>query len=195
MTEILILFAHPALEKSRVQKALMRAAKKVESVSFRDLYELYPDMEIDIDKEQQVLLKHKVILFQHPFYWYSAPAIIKQWLDLVLEHGWAYGATGNKLHGKWAGNVISAGGSESAYTAEGRNKHTINELLVPYKQTAMLCGMQYLPPFVVHGTHRLQQSGIDEYAQHYQQLLQALVDEKHDWTTIQSVNYLNQLPL
>lgn len=28
---------------------------------------------------------------QHPFYWYSTPALLKEWQDLVLEHGWAYG--------------------------------------------------------------------------------------------------------
>lgn len=193
MPKILILFAHPALEKSRVQKALMQAARKVEGVTFHDLYEHYPDLEIDIDREQQLLLKHDIILLQHPFYWYSAPAIIKQWQDLVLEHGWAYGSQGKMLHGKWIGNVISAGGSKEAYSAEGRNKYSIAELLLPFRQTASLCGMHYLPPFVVHGTHKMEHMQIIEASNDYQKVLYALMQPAQSPEEIFSRQYLNQL--
>jgi glutathione-regulated potassium-efflux system ancillary protein KefG len=36
----------------------------------------------------------------HLLYWYSTPAILKEWQDLVLEHVFAYGHEGTKLHGK-----------------------------------------------------------------------------------------------
>jgi putative NADPH-quinone reductase len=39
MTQVLILFAHPALEKSRVHRRLVRAAQSVPGVTFHDLYE------------------------------------------------------------------------------------------------------------------------------------------------------------
>ncbi len=83
---------------------------------------------------------------QHPFYWYSAPAIIKEWLDIVLESGWAYGDGGTKLHGKYLANALSTGGRENFYHPNGRNRFTIEELLAPFNQTAHLCGMAYLRP-------------------------------------------------
>ena len=51
-------------------------------------------------REQELLLQHKIIVWQHPFYWYSSPALLKEWIDLVLEHGWAYGRKGDMLKGK-----------------------------------------------------------------------------------------------
>ena len=74
---ILILFAHPALQKSRVNALLAAAARPVPGVTFHDLYEAYPDFDIDVAREQKLLLDHDVIVFQHPFYWYSCPALLK----------------------------------------------------------------------------------------------------------------------
>ena len=122
MAEVLILFAHPALEKSRVHAQLIKQATTIAGVTFHDLYETYPDFDIDVAREQRLLLENDIIIFQHPFYWYSCPAIIKQWLDLVLEHNWAYGPEGKALSGKFAFNVISCGGSKEAYSHEGRNR-------------------------------------------------------------------------
>ena len=50
-----------------------------------------------------------------PFYWYSAPALVKEYLDLVLEHGFAYGSTGRALEGKVLVNATTTGGPEAAY--------------------------------------------------------------------------------
>src|SRR5690606_24845556 len=111
--KVLILFAHPVLEKSRVQKTLIRKALELPNVSVRDLYELYPDFNINIHEEKRILAEHDVVIWQHPFYWYGAPAIIKQWIDLVLEYGWAYGPGGKALEGKRATNAITTGGPEA----------------------------------------------------------------------------------
>src|SRR4051794_28113090 len=98
--KVLVLFAHPALERSRVNRALLRAVTECPGVTFRDLYEEYRDLHIDVRREQALLLAHDAYLFQHPFYWYSTPAILKEWQDLVLEHNWAYGKEGKHLVGK-----------------------------------------------------------------------------------------------
>lgn len=193
MPKVLVLFAHPALEKSRVHKRLLRRLKNLQDVRVRDLYELYPDFDIDIKKEQQLLLEHDVIAWQHPFYWYSSPALIKQWMDLVLEHNWAYGPEGNYLKGKKIFNIISTGGSEAAYTAEGHNRYSIRELLTPFEQTARLCKMEYLPPFVIHGTHKLNKENIEIYADQYQQLMVNIIAGKLNEDEIQNVAHLNQL--
>ena len=191
MNRILILFAHPALEKSRVQKCLIKAAQSVEDVTIHDLYEQYPDALIDVVHEQDMLVEHDIILFQHPFYWYSAPALLKEWQDLVLEYGFAYGTSGNALRGKALANVISAGGSKNSYTAHGHNRFTINDLLRPFDQTANLCGMTYLPPFAIHRTHDMPTEDIDAHAELYRQLLWRLQRDLPTDEALASLRYLN----
>ncbi len=174
---VLVLLAHPALEHSRVHRRLIAPLAGLEGVELRDLYELYPDFDIDVKAEQAALVAADVVVFEHPLYWYSCPALLKQWLDLVLAHGWAYGANATALAGKLAMNAISTGGPQSAYQAEGYNKYTIDEFLRPFERTAHLCGMRYLPPFVAHGSHSLQADAIDALAGDYLRLITALRDE------------------
>lgn len=174
MKKILIIFAHPVLEKSRVHKALLHYISGLDHVTCNDLYENYPDFDIDVKREQQLLLSHDIIIWQHPLYWYSAPALLKQWQDLVLEHGWAYGKNGKALSGKKAFNVISSGGGMQAYQREGYQHCTMGELLKPYERTATLCNMIYWPPFWIPGTHKLDLTQMDEYGEKYRQLLIAL---------------------
>jgi glutathione-regulated potassium-efflux system ancillary protein KefG len=180
MARVLILFAHPSLERSRVHRALLHSVPDHPDITLHDLYEAYPRLDIDVVREQALLLEHDVIAFQHPFYWYSTPPILKQWQDLVLEHGWAYGSTGTRLVGKDFISIISAGGGEPAYCSVGYNRFTVRQLLAPVEQTAQLCGMHFLPPFVVFGTHRLDDAGIAEQARRYRALLEALVAGEPD---------------
>jgi glutathione-regulated potassium-efflux system ancillary protein KefG len=195
MAAVLILFAHPALEKSRVHAQLIKEVNGINGVTFHDLYEAYPDYDINVQQEQALLVKHDIIIWQHPFYWYSSPAIVKQWLDLVLEHGWAYGTNGHKLAGKMIFNAITCGGPREAYSTQGRNRFEIRQLLAPFDQTAHLCGMQYLPPFVVHGTHKIGKKDIDASAAQYRTLLVALTNDKIPAEQWQRVSYLNDVTL
>jgi glutathione-regulated potassium-efflux system ancillary protein KefG len=178
---ILIQFAHPVLERSRVNRHLVEAVRELPNVTINDLYERYPDLSIDVAHEQQLLDDHDAIVFQHPFYWYSCPAILKEWQDLVLEHGWAYGKGGDHLRGKITFNAITAGGPKSAYQRGGYNRFTARELLSPWDQTAHLCGMRYLGPFVVHGTLRVtKHDDMHVASAAYRKLIEALGDERLD---------------
>ena len=171
---VLVLFAHPALEKSRVNRVLIEGVDAIDGVTFHDLYEAYPDFDVDVEREQALLLEHDIIVLQHPFYWYSTPALVKQWEDLVLEHGWAYGHAGHALHGKRLMSAITTGGSRSAYQEGGHNRYPIAELLRPIEQTARLCGMRYLPPFIVYGTLAMTPEQARAHASDYRALLGAL---------------------
>ncbi|MBW9259468.1 MAG: NAD(P)H-dependent oxidoreductase [Candidatus Thiodiazotropha sp. (ex. Lucinisca nassula)] len=189
---ILILLAHPSLERSEVNRPLAEAAAAIEGITLIDLYAEYPDFQIDIDREQQRLLEHDVIIFQHPLYWYSTPAILKEWQDLVLEHDFAYGSKGTALHGKLFLNALSAGGAEAAYRAEGYNHFTIRELLQPLEQMASLCGMRYLPPFALFGARTAVDEGrIGHHIEAWIKLLKALRDQKLDVETAQKLAGLN----
>lgn len=195
MLKVLVLFAHPALEKSRVHSRMAEEIIGLPGITFHDLYQEYPDFDIDIEKEKQLLLTHDVFVFQHPFYWYSTPAILKEWQDLVLQHNWAYGLKGNALKGKLWMHAISCGASRQAYSPEGINHYTMNELLVPLERTAFLCKTRFLAPFVVHATHRISAPEIEEAAIHYKKILTGLVNETVTDEMFQKNIYLNDLPV
>ena len=171
---ILILFAHPALQRSRAQKRLLAAVRGLPFVTVNDLYEAHPDLFLDIKKEQALLQAHDIVVFQHPFYWYSCPAILKEWMDQVLEYGWAYGPGERHLTGKWLLSALTTGGGESAYHEQGRNRYPVQQFLLPFDQTAHLCGMNYLPPFLVMGSGQLEDEQLDAFAASYVRVLEKL---------------------
>ena len=173
---VLVLFAHPVPRRSRVNRRLVAAIEGIEGVHVRDLYAEYPDLDIDVEREKQLLVEHDVLVWQHPFYWYSTPAILKEWQDLVLEFGWAYGPGGTALAGKSFLQVITTGGREEAYQPEGFNRYRITELLAPVHQTVRLCHMKPFPPFVVHGTHRITEPEVDAHAADYRRVVVALTE-------------------
>ena len=190
--KILVLLAHPSLDRSEVNRPMSDAVKGLDGITLVDLYGEYPDFQIDIDREQAQLLAHDVIVFQHPLYWYSTPAILKEWQDLVLEHGFAYGTGGTALHGKIFFNALTAGGLEAAYRAEGYNHFTIRELLHPIEQTAMLCGMTYLPPFTLFGSRTAVEEGrVGQHVTDWARLLQAVRDDRIDIAGAQQLPQLN----
>jgi glutathione-regulated potassium-efflux system ancillary protein KefG len=191
MRRVLVLFAHPVLERSRVNKRLLDAIRDVDGVTVRDLYEDYPTLAINAKREQADLVSHDVIVFQHPFYWYSCPAILKEWQDLVLEHGWAYGVGGTHLRGKLTLNVITTGGPAHAYQKSGYNRFTIRELLAPWDQTAHLCGMRFLAPFAVHAALKVtNDADVASYREGYRGLVEGLRDERVDVDAAASVQNL-----
>jgi glutathione-regulated potassium-efflux system ancillary protein KefG len=189
--KILVLFFHPRYENSIVNQSLVEAIRDLPGVTLHDLYEVYPDFDIDIQQEKELLLQHDIIVWQHPFYWYSCPPLMKQWIDLVLEYGWAYGRNGTQLTGKTIFNCISAGGSKEVYREGGRNRFSIGEFLRPFEQTAFLCHMEYWPPFVVHQANVTTSTMCQSYAQAYRNLLADLVEGNYDAAEISQREYLN----
>ena len=94
----LVLVFHPHLEKSQVNRKLMDAANETGDVTVVDEYAAYPDFKINVEHEQELIETHDRIVLQFPFYWYSSPALLKQWEDDVIKAGWAYGG-GQAHHG------------------------------------------------------------------------------------------------
>lgn len=184
---------HPLLHRSRVNKELLRAVENLGGVTIRIMYDLYPDFHIDVREEQQALLDHDVVVWQHPFYWYNSPSLLKEWIDIVLQHGFAYGREGKALSGKKVLTAITAGGRREIYREGGPRKYTIRQLLAPFELTARLCNMQYLPPFVIHGTHLLDEKGIREAGEQYSRVIAAIRDELFDPDEILKYEYTNDI--
>lgn len=193
MREILIIFAHPRFEGSRVNSRLVSKIPDADNITFHDLYERYPDFNIDIESEKSLLENNEVIIWHHPFYWYSSPPILKQWIDMVLEYGWAYGSGGKALEGKLIFNAITTGGNADAYCPQGYNCFTIADFMHPFEQTARLCLMDYLPPFTVMGTHSMKQEQVERAANDYGRLLEILSNGDFDLDRARNATYLNQI--
>jgi glutathione-regulated potassium-efflux system ancillary protein KefG len=161
----LVIVAHPNLEQSKVNITWMNRLQQEENVTVHNLYAQYPTYEIDVEKEQHLLLEHDRIVLQFPFYWYSSPALLKQWQDVVLTYGFAYGSSGNKLHGKDLILAISTGGPAKVYQAGGYNHYSISELTRPFQATANLCGLHFLPTFLLQGVAAVNDEELQENAE------------------------------
>jgi glutathione-regulated potassium-efflux system ancillary protein KefG len=190
--KILLLFAHPRYERSKANITLLRHLPRHSGITFHDLYEKYPEFNVQVSVEKKLLLNHQIIIWHHPFYWYSAPPLLKQWIDMVLEYGWAYGPGGNALQGKLILNAITSGGQQEAYSPQGHHRFTVRQLLAPFEQTARLCNMTYLPPFVVHGTHQQTTEGLQAAAEQYKTLLELMNEGSFSVEDIQGFAYINE---
>ncbi|MEI8010926.1 MAG: NAD(P)H-dependent oxidoreductase [Candidatus Omnitrophota bacterium] len=175
---------HPNFAQSRGNRIIYETVKGMEGVTFRLMDAVYPDGAIDVKKEQELLRAHDLIVFQHPFYWYSSPALFKQWQDSVLEYGFAYPPKeGKALHGKHWLSVTTTGGPQWAYASGGFNNFTMSELLRPFQQTAYLCGMRWMAPRVLHGVlpgdHEGVKAATDEQVRAFAKELKSFL-EKYD---------------
>lgn len=179
MAEVLVLLAHPQFQHSRVNRAFIDAVADEPRVVVHDLYERYPDFHISLRHEKQALLHAGAVVFQHPMQWYSCPALMKEWIDVVLQKGWAYGEGGTALKGKKWLSVISAAGPEESYSATGYHTYTTDELLRPFERTAHLCGMKFLKPLIFHDALRADEAAIAKGAKAYRAAIRRLIG-RHD---------------
>jgi len=182
MSSLIVYYAHPAHHYSHANKEMATVAAAADGVTFVDLYGEYPRFEIDADIEQQRLTDHDVVLLQFPMFWYSTPSILKEWQDLVLEHGFAYGSGGDKLEGKRMMIAVSGAGPEDAYTPGGYQHYPVRDFLRPLEQTARLCGMQFAAPYVLYDALKAPADGrLASHVESYKQLLLAIRDDQYDW--------------
>jgi glutathione-regulated potassium-efflux system ancillary protein KefF len=175
---ILVIYAHPYPARSRACAALLAAIKDRKDLEVRSLYNLYPDFDIDGDAERAAVDRARLVVFLHPLYWYSVPALLKHWFDHVLIKGWSHGAEGRALAGKDCLWVTTTGGDESAFTAEGRHGHPFAAFEPPMKQTARYCGMNWLAPFAVNGAHDVPAESLREGGERLRARLDEWVDAK-----------------
>ena len=138
----LVIVAHPQLDASTAQSFLKTAALADSAVIWHELTAPF-----DIAAEQKLLHSVDRIIFQFPMYWYSAPAILKQWLDEV----WNSQLTSNRLvKGRQLGIVVTVAHPATAFGPGASQEYTIAELLRPYQALAHATGMQYLPPLPIY---------------------------------------------
>lgn len=174
----LIVLAHPRLDRSLINSTLAAEASSRRDVHVADLYDRYPDYQIDVAREQSMLLAHDVIGLQFPMFWYSMPALLKEWFDLVWLHGFAYGGGAPKLAGKTLFCAVTTGGDADSYHPVGRNAYPVEDFLRPVERTAALCGMHWARPHILHDAPRLRGDRLSVAAKGYGPYIAARLEER-----------------
>ena len=170
---ILVLYAHPAPHRSRINRRLADAARAIDGVLLHDLYETYPDFFIDVAHEQALAEQAELIVFLHPLRWYSMPSLLKEWVDAVLQPGWAYGPGATALQGKGYLLALTTGSGLDAYAAGERHGHPFDAFLPPFRQTAALCGMHWLAPHILHGANSANEEAVEAHVAAFRSRLEA----------------------
>lgn len=176
MTKTLLIIAHPSLHSSsKMHNALyqdyLQHQELHHDVQAHLLYDLYPAFDLDVAKEQALLIQHDRIILQFPVMWYSCPPLLKKWIDDVLVYQFAYGPGGDKVEGKELKLVLSTAGNTSDYSGTGYNTRELKEYLYPFEQTAKFCRMKYAEPFVAYAAPKMSQDEVAEVRKNYIKLL------------------------
>lgn len=196
MKRVLIYYAHPGHRTSRVNRPMAQAAERIADIDFVDLYYTYPRHNIDVSAEQERILSADIIIFQFPVFWYSTPSIIKDWQDLVLQHGFAYGAGGDRLSGKVMMLAVTAAGPEEAYAPNGYQHYPLRTFLTPLEQTARLCRMHFTAPYVLYSSLKApEEDRVGQHVEGYVRLIEALRDERYDFPAADTVDVVNYATL
>jgi putative NADPH-quinone reductase len=181
---VIVLYAHPAPQRAPLMRALAGAASDLPGVLVRDLYELYPDFDVDGAAERALLEQARLAVFLHPIRWYGMPSLMKEWMDVVLIPGWAYGrhdfhggqsdegaSDEGVLRGKGYWLVTSTGSAPDAYRPGGLHGRPFADFLPPFQQAAALCGMDWIEPFVMHGAAGITEAAIDAHVAEFRRRL------------------------
>ena len=169
---VLVLYAHPAPQRAPLMRALADAARALPGVLVQDLYERYPDFDIDGPHERSLLDGARLLVLLHPIRWYGMPSLLKEWMEIVLQPGWAYGHAGQgALCGKGFWLVTTTGSGPEAYRPGGLHGRPFADFLPPFEQTAALCGMDWIEPFVMHGAAKLDDAAIAAHADEFRRRL------------------------
>ncbi|HEV7330191.1 MAG TPA: NAD(P)H-dependent oxidoreductase [Flavisolibacter sp.] len=146
MKNVLVVVGHPRLSRSNANRIIVENLIDLPRVTVCDLVSNYPDGEFDVEVEQKRLCENDLIILQFPFIWYSMPYHLKAWIEKVFSYGFAFGPGGDKLKNKKLLASVTLGGNQDAYSVQGQHQHPVEAFLLPLKQFASYCGMQYLPP-------------------------------------------------
>lgn len=170
--KVLVVYAHPDSDESVANRALLDSLSGLDHVTVHDLYAIYPDYFIDVTAEQKLLCLHDVIVFQHPLYTYSCPALLKEWFDRVLTRRFATDMGYQKLRGKYWRSIITTGESQDAYQHDGFNRYPLTEILRPFELTAAMCDMQWLEPNIIYAARRQSTAHFQQHIDGYRQWMQ-----------------------
>lgn len=80
--QTLLIFSHTFWKDSKVNRALLESAKTLSNVKIHNLNETYKDGVINAENEVALLKDSQKIIFQFPLFWFSTPALMKEYFIL-----------------------------------------------------------------------------------------------------------------
>ena len=167
--EVLILVAHPDIASSKANAAMLQQIKDLDFVQVINIYEA----PFEPSTYTEAFREANHIVFQFPFYWASAPHLLKKWCDEI------FGAimTDPGIKGKTLTVATTTGSEYEAYRSGGRNMYTMDELLRPYQLLANHSGMVWQTPFVLYGASLPDaEKRIKEGAPAYREKIKSLIN-------------------
>lgn len=164
LVKTLIVVAHPNMQDSVINRHLLeQAAKQTNNFTIHNIYEAYPDWNIDVAREQALIEAHDNVILQFPIYWFNSPPLLKKWLDDVFTYGWAYGSQSHdRLKEKTIALAVTAGIRDDDYHAEGKYQYTLAEILRPFEVTVLYINAKWGGFFGFYGTETYDEKGLTE---------------------------------
>lgn len=171
---ILYVYTHPdqhSLNAELMRNGLKSLQDAGHEVILSDLYA----REFSLDTEQFKISRANHIIFQFPLWWFSMPAIMKDWMDRVFTKGFAYDTgkmfTDGLLRGKTASLTITMQSPLSSYKNDGVHGHELDDFLLPIQHTLRFTGIETLPSFTVYDAHQLDEVRFQSVMQEYKNYL------------------------
>jgi NAD(P)H dehydrogenase (quinone) len=135
----------------------------------------------DIQAELDKLLWADLLILNFPIFWFSAPAMLKGWIDRVLVSGVCYGGKRfydqGGLAGKKALVTVTLGGREHMF-GEGAIHGPLEDMLRPIlRGTLAYVGFDVLEPFVAWHVPYISEEARQQFLVDYDQRLQHLSDD------------------
>lgn len=136
----------------------------------------------DIQLELEKLLWADLLILNFPLYWFSAPAMLKGWIDRVLVSGICYGGKRfydqGGLRGKKALVSVTLGGREHMF-GEGAIHGPLEDMLRPIlRGTLAYVGLEVLPPFVAWHVPYISAEARQDFLRVYQERLLNLAQDQ-----------------
>ena len=130
MKKTLVIFAHPYFEYSTSSRELIKAYTNYNEVTFKDLYEEYPDFHIATFKERKRIRDYERLVFHFPLIWFGLPPLLKLWIDEVFDMSWK-AESDHPLINKDAIIIVTMGAAEENYRSDGLYHTSIEDLMKP----------------------------------------------------------------
>ncbi|KQB52567.1 NAD(P)H dehydrogenase [Pseudomonas endophytica] len=135
----------------------------------------------DIQQELDKLLWADLLILNFPIFWFSAPAMLKGWIDRVLVSGICYGGKRFYDHGGLAGKkalvTVTLGGREHMF-GEGAIHGPFEDMLRPIlRGTLAYVGFEVLQPFVAWHVPYISDQARQDFLRSYQQRLEHIADD------------------
>jgi glutathione-regulated potassium-efflux system ancillary protein KefG len=139
----LAIFAHPYFEYSTTNVELIKAYGTSDLLTFKDLYEEYPDFHIATFKERKRIREYERLVFHFPLIWFGLPPLLRLWIDEVFDMSWkAEGENNHPLMNKDAIIIVTIGANEENYQKNGLYKSTIEQLMKPLTLCLEVTGIE-----------------------------------------------------